>query len=82
VWCLDADVAARVGWFLGVGIGLLAAGLLLVAGGVVLIGVAARWSPRRPAGSGILRFGPVANDPRRRRGSTPKRDKRDEATHY
>jgi hypothetical protein len=46
---LDADVAAKVGWFLGVGIGLLAVGLLLVAGGVVLIVVAARRSSRRPA---------------------------------
>ena len=46
---LDADVAANVGWFLGVGIGLLAAGLLLMAGGIVLIVVAARRSSRRPA---------------------------------
>jgi hypothetical protein len=43
---LDADVAAKVGWFLGVGIGPLAAGLLLVAGGIVLIVVAARRSSR------------------------------------
>jgi hypothetical protein len=49
---LDADVAAKVGWFLGVGIGLLAAGLLLVAGGVVLIVVAVRRSSRRPATGG------------------------------
>ena len=49
---LDADVAAKVGWFLGVGIGLLAVGLLLVAGGVVLIVVAARRSSRRPATGG------------------------------
>ena len=48
---LDADVAAKVGWFLGVGIGLLAAGLLLVAGGIVLIVVAARRSSR-PADPG------------------------------
>jgi hypothetical protein len=39
---VDADVGAKVGWFLGVGIGLLVAGLLIVAGGVVLIVVAAR----------------------------------------
>ena len=32
---VDADVAARVGWFLAVGIGLLAGGLLLLAGGTV-----------------------------------------------
>jgi hypothetical protein len=44
---LDADVAAKVGWFLGVGIGLLAGGLLLVAGGIVLIVVAARRSSTR-----------------------------------
>ena len=31
---VDGDVAAKVGWFLGVGIGLLAAGLILVAGGI------------------------------------------------
>jgi hypothetical protein len=49
---LDADVSAKVGWFLGVGIGLLAAGLLLVAGGVVLIVVAVRRSSRRPATGG------------------------------
>src|SRR5919109_693798 len=49
---LDADVAAKVGWFLGVGIGLLAVGLLLVAGGVVLIVVVARRSSRRPATGG------------------------------
>jgi hypothetical protein len=49
---LDADVAAKVSWFLGVGIGLLAVGLLLVAGGFVLIVVAARRSSRRPATGG------------------------------
>jgi hypothetical protein len=48
---VDADVAAKVGWFLGVGIGLLAGGLLLVAGGIVLIvGAARRSSTRRAAG--------------------------------
>jgi hypothetical protein len=46
---LDADVAAKVGWFLGAGIGLLAVGLLLVAGGIVLIVAAARRSSRRPS---------------------------------
>jgi uncharacterized membrane protein len=49
---LDADVAAKVGWLLGVGIGLLVAGLLLVAGGIVLIVAAVRRSSRRPAGPG------------------------------
>jgi hypothetical protein len=44
---LDGDVAAKVGWFLGVGIGLLAAGLILVAGGIVLIVWAARRSSRQ-----------------------------------
>jgi hypothetical protein len=45
---LDADVAAKVGWFLGVGIGLLAVGLLLVVGGIVLtVGAARRTSRRR-----------------------------------
>jgi len=39
---IDADVGAKVGWFLGVGIGLLVVGILLVAGGVLLIVVAAR----------------------------------------
>jgi uncharacterized membrane protein len=45
---VDADVAAKVGWFLGVGIGLLAGGLLLVAGGIVLIVWAARRSSATP----------------------------------
>jgi hypothetical protein len=49
---VDADVAAKVGWFLGVGIGLLAAGLLFVAGGIALILVAARRTSRRPAVGG------------------------------
>jgi hypothetical protein len=34
---LDADVAAKPGWILGVGIGLLAGGLALVAAGALLI---------------------------------------------
>jgi uncharacterized membrane protein len=49
---VDADVAARVGWFLGVGIGLLAGGLLLLAGGIVLIVWAARRSSTRRAAAG------------------------------
>ena len=44
---VDADVGAKVGWFLWVGIGLLVGGLLLVAGGGALIALAAR----RPAGT-------------------------------
>ena len=39
---VDADVGAKVGWFLWVGIGLLVGGLLLVAGGGALIALAAR----------------------------------------
>ena len=34
---IDADIAAKVGWVLGVGIGLFVVGLLIVAGGVALI---------------------------------------------
>ena len=34
---IDADVGAKVGWVLGVGIGMLVLGLLIVAGGVALI---------------------------------------------
>jgi hypothetical protein len=49
---VDADVAAKVGWFLGVGIGLLAGGLLLLAGGIVLIVWAARRSSTRRAAAG------------------------------
>jgi uncharacterized membrane protein len=60
---LDADVAAKVGWFLGVGIGLLAVRLLLVAGGVVLIVVAARRSARRPATAGATAPEAVGNEP-------------------
>ena len=45
---LDADVGAKVGWFLGVGIGLVVVGLLLLAGGVVLIVVAGRRASRAP----------------------------------
>jgi hypothetical protein len=46
---VDADVGAKVGWFLGVGIGLLVVGLLIVAGGVVLIVVMGRRASRGPA---------------------------------
>src|SRR5215207_3954467 len=42
----DADVGAKVGWFLGVGIGMVIVGLLLLAGGVVLIVVAGRRASR------------------------------------
>ena len=49
---VDADVAAKVGWFLGVGIGLLAGGLLHLAGGIVLIVWAARRSSTRRAAAG------------------------------
>jgi hypothetical protein len=45
---VDADVGAKVGWFLGVGIGLLVVGLLILAGGVALIIVAARRASRPP----------------------------------
>ena len=45
---VDADIGAKVGWFLGVGIGLLAVGLLILAGGVALIVTAARRASRRP----------------------------------
>ena len=46
---LDADVGAKVGWLLGVGIGLVVLGLLFFAGGVVLIVVAGRRASRPPA---------------------------------
>jgi hypothetical protein len=46
---IDADVGAKVGWVLGVGIGLLVLGLLILAGGVVLIVTMARRASRRPA---------------------------------
>jgi hypothetical protein len=39
---LDADVGAKLGWLLEVGIGLLVAGFLLMAGALVLIVLAAR----------------------------------------
>jgi hypothetical protein len=44
---VDADVGAKVGWFLGVGIGLLVVGFLILAGGVALIVAAARRASRR-----------------------------------
>ena len=46
---IEADLGAKVGWFLGVGIGLLVVGLLVLVGGVVLIVVAARRASRPPA---------------------------------
>ena len=46
---LDADIGAKVGWFLWVGIGLLVVGLLILAGGVALIVGAVRRASRRPA---------------------------------
>jgi hypothetical protein len=45
---VDADVGAKVGWFLWVGLGMLVVGLLITAGGGVLIAIAAR-RPQRPA---------------------------------
>jgi hypothetical protein len=62
---VDADVAANVGWFLGVGIGLLAGGLLLLAGGIVLIVVAASRSSRRPAAGGAAAPQGVGSQPPR-----------------
>ena len=56
---IDADVGAKVGWVLGVGIGLLVLGLLILAGAVVLIismarrasrGLTARPSVSNPSG--------------------------------
>jgi hypothetical protein len=44
---LEADIAAKVGWLLGVGIGVLAGGVLLIAAGIVLIIGAARRAARR-----------------------------------
>jgi hypothetical protein len=62
---VDADVAANIGWFLGVGIGLLAGGLLLLAGGIVLIVVAASRSSRRPAAGGAAAPQGVGSQPPR-----------------
>ena len=45
---VDADVGAKVGWFLWVGLGMLVVGLLVTAGGGALIAIAAR----RPRSSG------------------------------
>lgn len=46
---LDADIGADVGWLLWVGIGVLVLGLLILAGGVVLIVLAARRVSSRSA---------------------------------
>jgi hypothetical protein len=46
---IDADVGAKVGWFLGVGIGMVVVGLLLLAGGMTLIVVAGRRASRAHA---------------------------------
>jgi hypothetical protein len=53
---IDADVGAKVGWVLGVGIGLLVLGLLILAGGVVLI-----ISMARRASTGPMARPPVSN---------------------
>ena len=45
---LEADVGAKVGWLLGVGIGLLVGGLLILAGAVALIVVVVRRASRGP----------------------------------
>jgi len=45
---IDADVGAKAGWVLGVGIGLLVVGLVILAGGVVLIVAMARRASRGP----------------------------------
>ena len=72
---LDADVGAKVGWFLGVGIGLVVVGVLLLAAGVALIVGAAR-RPRGPPRPILVldlsRYGGVRLDPSgagRHRGS-------------
>jgi hypothetical protein len=43
---VDADVAAKVGWFVAAGIGMLVVGLLMLAGGVAVIVLAARRARR------------------------------------
>src|SRR4029453_8720117 len=45
---VDADVGAKVGWLLGVGIALPVVGLLSLAGGVVLIVAGVRRASRAP----------------------------------
>ena len=47
---VDADVGAKVGWFLWVGLGMLVVGLLVTAAGAALIALAAR-RRRAPCGS-------------------------------
>jgi hypothetical protein len=46
---LDADAGAKAGWVLGAGIGVLVVGLLILAGGVVLIVTAVRRASTGPA---------------------------------
>jgi hypothetical protein len=46
---VEADVGAKVGWVLWVGIGLVVVGVLILAGGVVLIVAMARRASRPPA---------------------------------
>jgi hypothetical protein len=48
---VDADVGAKVGWLLGVGIGALVGGLLVAAAGAALILLAARSSRQAPTGA-------------------------------
>jgi hypothetical protein len=45
---VDADVGVRIGWFLGVGIALLAVGLVVLAVGAVIIVAVARRAGRGP----------------------------------
>jgi hypothetical protein len=46
---IDADIGAKVGWVLGLGIGLLVAGALVTGGGVALILAAGRRASPSPA---------------------------------
>jgi hypothetical protein len=48
---VDADVGAKVGWLLGVGIGALVGGLLVAAAGAALILLASRSARQAPAGA-------------------------------
>lgn len=49
---LDADIGAKFGWFVGVGIGLLVVGGLLLATGIVLLVISIRRATRRPGPMG------------------------------